>query len=195
MIKEDAMRQFHGRPILMFWQKLREKYLDINDGYFSWSNGLYSQENIFIRRIPNLNAFTINLPIFKLNVWGRLREQEKRTPSIVHPDIYIKPGPLTPYVTQPLSCGLDNSFYLWVPPPPNHCPVDWTIAFIYEYLCISRYVKYWEAMEFLTFNGILHVLDFYVWKHVQYHTTYQVTIVTQFPYIVRLINVYSNLIA
>ena len=41
-------------------------------------------------------------------------------------------------------------------------------------------------MAFFMSNGILHVLDFYVWKHVQYHTTYQVTIVTQFPYIVGL---------
>ena len=40
-------------------------------------------------------------------------------------------------------------------------------------------------IEFWTSNGVLHVLDFYVWKHVQYYTTYQVTIVTQFPYIVR----------
>ena len=47
-----------------------------------------------------------------LNVWERVREQGKRTPYLVQPTIYSPPGPLPPCVTQPLSCVLDNIFYV-----------------------------------------------------------------------------------
>ena len=49
---------------------------------------------------------------FLLNVWLILREQEKVTPSLVHPTIYNPPGLLPPFVPQKLSRGLDNRFYL-----------------------------------------------------------------------------------
>ena len=42
--------------------------------------------------------------------------------------------------------------------------------------------NFWYPMKYFT-SWI-----FYVRKHVQYNTTYQVTIVTQFPYIVSLVN-------
>ena len=126
-----------------------------------------------------------------LNVWVRLREQVKISPSLVHPTICSPPLPLSPYFPQILSCGLDNRFYLLVFVPPNNCPVGWTIAFIYEYLCIyirkisrshGNFDNQWNfqcPME--SFTSWI----FYVSKHAHYYTTYTVTIVTQFPYIVR----------
>ena len=115
---------------------------------------------ISITIILTLNVFTINI---QKNYWifgGGIGEQEKITPSLVHPTIYSPTGPLTRFVSQPFSCGLENSFYLWVCGPPNHFPVHCTIAFIYEYLCISIYVKYQGTMEFSMFGEKFHVLDF-----------------------------------
>ena len=43
-------------------------------------------------------------------------------------------------------------------------------------------------MECSMSNGILHALSLYVWKHIQYYIAYKVTIITQFPYIVSLVN-------
>ena len=98
---------FHISPMIKEYAKCSES----NYSSVSWRNNLYSRGKIFIIIIQNFNVFTINLQFFLLNVWGRLREQETRTPSLVHPTIYSPPGPLPSCVHQPLSCGLDNTFY------------------------------------------------------------------------------------
>ena len=71
-----------------------------------------------------------------LNVRGRLRKQEKLTPSLVHPTIYSTPGPLPP------------SSY-------RNCPMDWKINYIYEcvfpqtiVLWIGQYILFMSTCEF-----------------------------------------------
>ena len=101
----------------------------------------------FIRMILSFNEFTINLRNFFIECLGKTQGTRKK--NALH------------------SPPKKNAVLLARCPPvsPNHCLVDLTIAFIYEcvcpptfiyeYLCISIYVKYQGAMGFLTSNGIV----------------------------------------
>ena len=55
--------------------------------------------------------FTINLQKQFIKCLEKTQGTGKRTPSLVHPTIYSPPGPLSPCVPQPLSCGLYSIFY------------------------------------------------------------------------------------
>ena len=75
-------------------------------------------------------------------------------------------------VSQPSSCGLDNSFYLWVPVHFHICKISRSHGIFYIQWDLWRPMEYFMSWIF------------YVSEHAQYYTTYQVTIVTWFPYIV-----------
>ena len=154
------------------WDNVMEdlfEYFDEKEGKTVWratmvlSHGetTCTVRKIFITIILNFNAFTINLQKQFIECLGKTQGKGKNN-AFPSPTNHLKsswsaPPPCGP---QPLSYGLENIFYLWLRVPPNHFPVDWKIAFIYEYLCISIYVKYQGAMEFLTSYGIFSLLNF-----------------------------------
>ena len=153
---------------------------------------LVQSGKLFITMILNFNAFTTNVWKKLLNVWRRLRKQEKRTSSLVHPSIYSPPGPLPPCVPQPLSCGLENiiSFMSVCAPQPlpsllNNRFYLWVPVYLHILkISISHGIfdvqwNFWCPLE--SFTSWI----FQVSKYSQYYTIRTVTIVTQFPYIFR----------
>ena len=186
------MIQCHGRPISMFCWKERENYLESNDDSVSWWKGMYSwekniyQNNAKIEFIYNQTPKKFIESLGKIQVTGKknilpsppnhLRSSWPAAP-LCHPTIVLCIGQyllcMSGCSPQPLSCVLDNIFYLWVPVHFHIRKISRSHGFFgvqWNFRCQMESFKYWIL---------------YVSKNGQYYTTYKVMIVTQFPYIVR----------